>query len=76
MPLEPRPDGSVDQLRLRAALNRYLLARTATDSAERHAARLDLVQVLEDAGWEPPTTVRSALLSDDRALDQVGRRTA
>lgn len=75
MSLEPRQDGDVDQLRLRAALNRYLLARTAPDSPERHAARLALVQVLEEAGWEPPLAVRSALLSDERALDQ-GRRTA
>ena len=76
MPLEPEQDGSVDQLRLRAALNRYLMARTAPDSTELHAARLELVEILESAGWEPPPAVRRALVADEQALHRGGRRTA
>jgi hypothetical protein len=64
-----RRSDDADQLRLRAALNRYLRARGASRTgsaagAELHAARLDLVQLLQDAGWEPPASLRDALRED------------
>ncbi len=77
VPHEPTQDGDGDQLRLRAALNRYLVARsTPADDPELSAARLGLVAVLEEAGWEPPAAVRAALAADERASRQAGRRSA
>lgn len=67
---DPCPDAPDDaaQLRLRTALNRYLAARSAArsraDTSTEHElrrAKLGLVQLLAEAGWEPPPTLRAAL---------------
>ena len=60
----------LDQARLRASLNRYLLARgeqrrTGTAAAEVRAARRDLVALMQDAGWEPPPAVLDLLADED-----------
>lgn len=68
----------LDQARLRAALNRYLLARseqcrTGAAADEVRAARRALVGLMQDAGWEPPPAVLG-LLTDDE--DRSHRRSA
>lgn len=73
---------SDDQAALRLALNRYLAARSARGSSDPRAvrelatARLALVGLLQDAGWEPPPALRDTLAADARAVDARDRRSA
>ncbi|MCU1691301.1 MAG: hypothetical protein JWM64_392 [Frankiales bacterium] len=79
---DERDQDALDQARLRATLNRYLAARSAArrspdaDPAAMVAARLDLVRLLQTAGWEPPPSVQAALLADAHAQQASGRRSA
>ena len=65
-----------EQQRLDAAYSQYDAAMMRRDRAEVAAARLRLIQVLVDTGWEAPDEVRDQVLRDQKALRRAAEAQA
>ena len=65
-----------EQQRLDAAYSQYDAAMLRRDRAEVAAARLRLIQVLVETGWDAPEEVRDQVLRDQKVLRRAAEAQA
>lgn len=65
-----------DEQRLTAAYDRYDAAMMRRDRYEIVEARLVLIRVLVETGWDAPTEVREQVLRDEKVLRRVAEMSA
>lgn len=61
-----------DRERLEPAFSRYDAAILRGDRAQTAQARLDLIRVMEETGWQAPQEVLDQVQRDIKALRRIG----